>query len=68
MWILNTNTCIRYIFVVCVIKPYDMLNLHRDFTGVRENLNAMKHSIELCLFTCIGAEKNLGIVFSFKKY
>ena len=25
------------------------LYLHRDFTGVRGNLNAMKHSIELCL-------------------
>ena len=23
--------------------------MHRDFTGVRGNLNAMKHSIELCL-------------------
>ena len=25
------------------------LYLQRDFTGVRGNLNAMKHSIELCL-------------------
>ena len=25
------------------------LYLHRDFTGVRGNMNAMKHSIELCL-------------------
>ena len=25
------------------------LYLHRDFTGVRGNQNAMKHSIELCL-------------------
>ena len=29
--------------------PYGTLYLHRDYTGVRENLNAMKHSSELCL-------------------
>ena len=27
----------------------DALYLHRDFTGIRENLNAMKRSIEICL-------------------
>ena len=26
------------------------LCLHHDFTGVRGNLNAMKHSTKLCLF------------------
>ena len=29
--------------------PNGTLYLHRDFTVVRGNLNAMKHSIELCL-------------------
>ena len=28
---------------------YVMLDLHYDFTGIREK-NAMKHCIELCLF------------------
>ena len=28
---------------------FHMTRLHRDFTGIRGNLNAMKHSIELCL-------------------
>ena len=25
------------------------LYMHRDFTGIHENVNAVKHSIELCL-------------------
>ena len=55
MWRLNSSTCIRYILVVCVIQPsFGTLYLHRDFTGVRGNLNAMKHSIKLCLLQ--GAE------------
>ena len=50
MWRLNTSTSIRYILVVCVIYlPCGTLYLHRDFTGVRENLNATKQSIQLCL-------------------
>ena len=46
MWRTNTSLCILNIFVVCVkLRAY----LHRDFTGVHESLNAMKHSIEMCL-------------------
>ena len=32
-----------------VAFPNGTIYLHRDSTGVRENLNAMKHSTELCL-------------------
>ena len=46
MWILNTNTYGSFVYYSL---PYDTLYLHRDFTGVRKNLNAMKNSIELCL-------------------
>ena len=47
MWRLDTSTRIRYILVICVMQlPYSTLYMHRDFTGARGNLNAMKHSIE----------------------
>ena len=36
---------------------YATLYLHRDFTGIHENVNAMKQSIELCLL--YGADKTL---------
>ena len=50
MWTLNTSTFILSILVVYECNlPYGTLYLHRDFTGIRGNLNAMKHSIELCL-------------------
>ena len=39
-----------YIGSLCnVAFSCSTLYLHRDFTGVRGNRNAMKHSIELCL-------------------
>ena len=40
-----------YIGSLCNVRslPYCTLYLHRDFTGIRENLNAKKHGIELCL-------------------
>ena len=38
-----------YIGSLCNSLSNDSLYLHRDFTSVRGNLNAMKHSIELCL-------------------
>ena len=50
MWILNTRTmsCILDILVVCVIKPSLCdVYLNRDFTGICENLNALKNSIEI---------------------
>ena len=45
---------------------YLTLYLHREFTVIRENLNAIKHSIVLCLL--LGQRKTwnvLWIVFSF---
>ena len=35
--------------VVCLLETYVLLYLHRDFTCIRENLNAMKHSTKLCI-------------------
>ena len=50
---LITGICIRNVLVVYVIYSlsyiYIMICLRRDFPGVRENLNAIKHSIELYL-------------------
>ena len=57
MWKLNTSTCIHDTLVVCVIYSlFYMYIVHRDSTGIRENLNGMKHSFELCLFR--GREKH----------
>ena len=53
MWGLNRSSCVR--ICVCVIQEnslpfmYIMLNLRRDSTGNRKNLNVMKLSIRLCL-------------------
>ena len=38
-----------YIGGLCNKAQYSTLYLQRDFTGVHENLNTMKHSIEFCL-------------------
>ena len=32
-----------------IVFPMSQFHLHRDFTDIRESLNAMKHSFELCL-------------------
>ena len=34
---------------------YVPLYLYRDFTGIRENFNAIKHNDELCLIGAKGA-------------
>ena len=44
--------------------PYITLYLRRDFTGIREYWNSMRHSIEFCPFPFLG---HLWIVFSFKQ-
>ena len=55
MWRLNTSTYMRRILVACVLNVcsppsmYFTLYLRRDPTGTCENLNAMKHSTELCI-------------------
>ena len=40
----------KYIGSLCYSLPnmYITLYLHRDFTAIREKLNVMKYSIELC--------------------
>ena len=52
MWRLNTSRDTHNILIVCVLwSPYIYITLylHRDFACIREHLNAMKNSIELCL-------------------
>ena len=45
------KTCVLKIlqFMYLFTCPYGTLYLHHDFTGIRENLNAKKHNIEICL-------------------
>ena len=50
----NVETQHNHMYSLCIgslcnICLYGTLSLHRDFTGIREDLNAMKHSIEPCL-------------------
>ena len=54
MWRLDTTQAhvfVHYIGSLCTSLPYMniTLYLHSDLTGIRESLNAMKRSIELCL-------------------
>ena len=45
----QAHECFRNILVVCVIHVYSLPSMYIMLYLRRENLSAMKHSIELCL-------------------
>ena len=45
----NVEILHKHMYSLYIVSYIRHALLYRDFTGVRGNLNAMKHSIELCL-------------------